>query len=287
MRYGISLPNYDLYSDPRILVDLAREAEDAGWDGVFIWDAFGGGKEAAADPWIALGAIAQVTSRIRFGPYVTPLARRRPWKVAREAISLDHLSQGRMILPIGYGAITDPGFNKVGEDLSAKGRTERMDEGLRIIAGLMTGEEFSFRGTHFQVDAMTLTPKPVQQPRIPIWVDTFWPSERSVGRALAYDGLFANVRPKENGENPWITPDDIADLSLWIGQYRVAETPFDIIREGGTPGDDPNKAAEIVRPFAEAGVTWWVEEVWKHLYDGTLDTMRRRIQQGPPGVGRR
>ena len=98
MRHAIFVPNFGVFSDPVLVADLAARSESAGWDGWFLWDHFvyRKGDEPAADPWLTLAAVAVGTSRIRLGPLVTPLPRRRPWNVARQAATLDHLSGGRV-----------------------------------------------------------------------------------------------------------------------------------------------------------------------------------------------
>ena len=159
MRYGVTLPNMGL--DAHTLAQLAVEAETAGWDGVFVWDCLYGSpeiapeKRATCDPWMALAAIALTTKRIRLGTMVTPLSRRRPWKVARETVTLDHLSQGRLILPVGLGDVTEGGFAHVGEELDRHIRAQRLDEGLTILTGLWRGQPFRFSGQHDQVQEMT------------------------------------------------------------------------------------------------------------------------------------
>jgi alkanesulfonate monooxygenase SsuD/methylene tetrahydromethanopterin reductase-like flavin-dependent oxidoreductase (luciferase family) len=183
MQYGVNLP---IIVDAQTLARLALEAEMAGWDGVFVWDCLSGNpenepeKQAIYDPWIALAAIAMSTRRVRLGTMVTPLSRRRPWKVARETVTLDHLCQGRLILPVGLGSTIDAGFSKVGEEMDRKIRAEMLDEGLAILAGLWSGQPFSYIGQHYQVQEMTFLPPPVQQPRIPIWVVGAWPRMKSL-----------------------------------------------------------------------------------------------------------
>ncbi|MFW9976289.1 MAG: LLM class flavin-dependent oxidoreductase, partial [Candidatus Thorarchaeota archaeon] len=120
MRYGINIPNFGWFGDIATLVDIAVEAEESGWDGFFLWDHMLVFKQDDmvlnfADPWITLAAIACQTRKIRLGPLVTPLPRRRPWKVAREAVTLDHLSNGRVILGVGIGAPPDVEFGYFGE----------------------------------------------------------------------------------------------------------------------------------------------------------------------------
>lgn len=287
MKYGLSLPNVDACADPRTLAGLAREAEAAGWDGVFVWDCVyirldSPVERPLCDPWIALAAIATATERIRLGTIVTPLSRRRPWNVARQCVSLDHLSNGRLILPVGLGALTDGGFTKVGEVLDRRLRAEMLDESLTILDGLWRGEAFSFRGRHYQLDEMTFLPRPVQEPRVPIWVIGAWPREKSMARVIRWDGA---MPAKVNAAGEFaeaLDPDDLRALRTYAAERRGAAPPLDIVSEGNTPGDEPSEAAAQVRPLAEAGVTWWIESVWS--LSGGLAGMRRRIQQGPPPV---
>src|SRR5581483_2248486 len=284
MRFGISLPNIGACGMPATLVDLSREAEAAGWDGVFVWDCVhigmaDDGRLPMVDPWIALAAIASATSRVRIGPIVTPLARRRPWKVARETVTLDHLSQGRLIVPVGYGAIDDGAFCKVGEDVSPRVRAAKVDEGLEILTGLWSGRPFEHHGHFYQVDEMTFLPSPVQSPRIPIWLDALWPRKRSMLRAARYDGILPSMREEDGGP---MTPDHLRSMRRWIEEQRGHLGSFDIVYEGETLGEDRAAALAGVHPWAEAGVTWWIEAVWTHFYHGTLESMRERIRQGPP-----
>jgi alkanesulfonate monooxygenase SsuD/methylene tetrahydromethanopterin reductase-like flavin-dependent oxidoreductase (luciferase family) len=282
MRYGIIIW---ASSDPRVLAELAHEAEVAGWDGVFIPDSISIETDAhpakpGFDPWVALAVMAMRTERVRMGTMVTAVTRRRPWKLARETVTLDHLSNGRLILSVGLGPVyDDAGFYKVGEVLDRKVRAERTDETLAILNGLWSGRPFSFSGKHYQIQEMTLLPPPVQSPRIPIWVVGAWPRMKSMQRALRWDGLLPAIK---NADGTWgdITPDSIRAMKAFVDEHRTATTPFDIVVEAVTPGDDRAKAAAIVRPFAEAGATWWIESTW--TMPGEVDVQLTRIRQGPP-----
>jgi alkanesulfonate monooxygenase SsuD/methylene tetrahydromethanopterin reductase-like flavin-dependent oxidoreductase (luciferase family) len=282
MRYGIIIW---ASSDPRVLAELAHEAEAAGWDGVFIPDCISIETDThpakpGFDPWVALAVMAMRTQRIRMGTMITAVTRRRPWKLARETVTLDHLSNGRLILSVGLGPVyDDAGFYKVGEVLDRKVRAERTDETLAILNGLWSGQPFSFSGKHYQVQEMTLLPPPVQSPRIPIWVVGAWLRMKSMQRALRWDGLLPAIK---NADGSWgdITPDSIRAMKAFVDEHRTATTPFDIVVEAVTPGDDRAKAAAIVRPFAEAGATWWIESTW--TMPGEVDVQLTRIRQGPP-----
>ncbi len=152
MQYGIELPNQGIYGNVHTLVELAALAEQAGWDGVFIWDCllYGTNEATVCDPWIALACIAEHTQHLRFGALMTPLSRRRPWNVARQTVTLDHLSHGRCIVGVSIGDLNDRGFTHVGEMTDAKVRAEMLDEGLEVLMGLWSGRAFSYNGKHYQ-----------------------------------------------------------------------------------------------------------------------------------------
>jgi alkanesulfonate monooxygenase SsuD/methylene tetrahydromethanopterin reductase-like flavin-dependent oxidoreductase (luciferase family) len=263
--------------DPRTVAELAREVEEAGWDGAFYWDGINVGEGwEVYDPWVVMAAMAMLTGRVRIGAVLTPPARRRPWKLARETVALDHLSGGRLVLPVGLGALDDGGFAKVGEPTDRRVRAQLLDESLEILTGLWSGEPFSYSGEHYQLEEMTFLPPPVQSPRIPIWVVGAWPSEKSMRRALRYGGLLAYTTRGE------VTPEDIREMKDYVEENRGAGTAFDIVWEGQTPGDDPGRAASMVRPFAEAGATWWIESSW--LPPNESEDLRRRMEAGPPRI---
>jgi alkanesulfonate monooxygenase SsuD/methylene tetrahydromethanopterin reductase-like flavin-dependent oxidoreductase (luciferase family) len=272
MHYGFVIPSSDLRACP----ELAAAAEAAGWDGVFIPDCIAIDTPTVPphptyDPWIVLAAMALRTQRVRLGTVLTALPRRRPWKLARETVTLDHLSNGRLILTAGIGAAQDDaGFYRVGEVMDAKIRAQMLDEGLDVLAGLWSGQRFSYHGEHYQVEHMTLVPVPVQSPRIPIWVPVNGFKKGPMRRAARWDGIYT----------AGLTPAEVQQLKNAIAELRATPSPLDLIYEGETSGDDPEQAQAKVQPLAEAGVTWWVESMWT-APDG-LESVRRRIEQGPP-----
>lgn len=280
MQYGFIFPG----GDPRTLAALSYDAEAAGWDGVFIPDSIAIDTPEfpampAFDPWVTLAAMAMRTERVRIGAIITPISRRRPWKLARETATLDHLSNGRLIIAVGLGALDDKGFANVGEATDLKTRAAMLDEGLAILAGLWSGQPFSFHGEHYQVDDLTFLPPPVQKPRIPIWVVGAWPRAKSMQRALRWDGILPQ---KSDGTGAAMTPADIAAMKAFIDAERGQDRPLAILTEGETPGDDRERAAALVRPFADAGATWWMETRW--LGNNTPDELRVRLRQGPPRI---
>ena len=275
MKYGILLTG----GDPRTLADMAAQAEAAGWDGAFFWDAIW--LDALGDmydPWVVMAAMAMRTERVTIGAFVTPPARRRPWKLARETVSLDHLSGGRLVLPIGLGALEDGAFGRVGEPTAKRVLAERMDESLAILEGLWSGEPFAFDGAHYQFEAMRFRPRPVQQPRIPVWMVGAWPREKSMRRVLRWDGLLPNKLGDDGTSSP-VTPADLAEMVEYVRRERGSLDGFDVIAEGGTPGDRPAEARETVEQWRATGATWWIESDW---VDWSVDKLRDRIAAGPP-----
>jgi alkanesulfonate monooxygenase SsuD/methylene tetrahydromethanopterin reductase-like flavin-dependent oxidoreductase (luciferase family) len=278
VKYGFIITG----GEAREQVELARAAEDAGWDGVFTWDGIHVGDDLETyDPWALMGAMAMATERVSLGAMLTPPSRRRPWKLARETTTVDRLSNGRLILPVGLGAVDDRGVTALGEAADRKTRAERLDEGLEILIGLWSGEPFAYDGRHYRFEPMAFRPTPVQRPRIPIWVVGAWPSERSMSRVLRYDGLLPYWLAQTTGLARPQEPDQLAEMRDWIGARRSLEG-FDIIMEGTTSADDAASAAAAVKPWADAGATWWIESDWS---DWDPAVMRRRIEAGPPRVG--
>jgi alkanesulfonate monooxygenase SsuD/methylene tetrahydromethanopterin reductase-like flavin-dependent oxidoreductase (luciferase family) len=277
MQYGIYTPNYGAEISARALADLAREAEEAGWDGFFIWDQILVGKSLRVpllDPWVTLAAIATNTKRIRIGTTVTPIARRRPWKLARETVTLDHLSNGRLTLTVGLGHPPQAEFAHFGEDADAKVRAAKLDEGLDILAGLWRGKPFSYQGRHYQIDKTVFLPPALQSPRIPVWVGGFWPNTAPFRRAARWDGAF----PLKTGGA--MRKKDLEDIRAYVQRHRTATTPFDLVMMGYTPGDNLTKARQIVAPYEAGGLTWWLESLFKVYH--SVAAMRKRIRQGPP-----
>ncbi len=277
MKYGFVLPS----GDARTAADMARAAERAGWDGFFVWEPIWG-----IDAWVCLTAAAMVTERIRLGTMITPISRMRPWKLASETATLDNLSGGRVILSAGLGAL-DTGFAEFGEVTDRKARAELLDEGLDILTGLWRGGPFTYEGAHYQIrsaGSFMPPPPPVQQPRIPIWVVGAWNRPKSMARVLRYDGILPNVMTPEGDHRP-LTPDAIREIKAYVDANRTETTPFDIVAEGETPGDEPARAAEIVREWAAAGATWWIEALWSaNEQPGGHERVQRRLEQGPPRI---
>ena len=268
MRHAVYAPPFGTFGDVHVVVDLARRAETAGWDGFFLWDHVLHDSDAPfVDAWIALAAAAAATERIRLGPMVTPLPRRRPWKVAREAVTLDHLSRGRLTLGVGlgidfwreYSAFAEPADDDVV-------RAELLDEGIEVLTRLFTGETVHHRGKRLVVDDVRYRPRPVQAPRIPIWSAAIVPVSRRgpVRRAARCDGVFP-FRP-----GGVLSPEDVRALRIAIEQER-GDADFDVCAGG---------RREELRELEAAGLTWRVEGFGD---DTPLAEVQRVLDAGPPG----
>lgn len=249
------LPNFGPFGDARAVADLAARAESAGWDGFFLWDhmIFSASQVCpVADPWIALTAAAMVTERVRLGALVTPLSRRRPWKVARETVTLDRLSGGRLVFGAGLGYSPDAEFAAFGEEDDARTRARILDEGLDLLDRLWSGAEVTASGEHYRLGPVTFQPVPAQRPRIPVWVAGFWPNRAPFRRAARWDGVFPDL---DGGGPP--SPAQITEMLGYIRRYRDSALPFDVAVNGydcwSRRGDLP--------AYADAGLTWWLERL--------------------------
>lgn len=278
-------------TDPELAVELAPLAEASGWDGFFVWEGIW-----ATDPWAMLAAAAMVTERIRLGTMLTPVPRRRPWELAGQTMTVDRLSNGRVILSAGLGvpAEFEHRFWIFEDDPGRKVRAELLDEGLEMMHELWQGEPFEFEGEHYRAERTDtmLPPAIVQQPRIPTWVVGVWPRMKSMRRVARYDGWIPNYAPPNaSGVDPLeqqrtYTPEIAAEAIAWIRDERersgLGDRPFDITQEGTTSGTDAEADAAVVRPWAEAGVTWWLEADWNVPAERVAGYSRERVKAGPP-----
>ena len=251
-RNGIFVAPFDELAEPGVVVELAARAEERGWDGFFLWDhiAYRAPVSALADPWVVLAAVAQATERLVIGPLVTPLARRRPHRLARETVTLDRLSGGRLVLGVGLGSDRSGEFDagRFGEEDDPRERARLLDEGLEGLQRYWEGE---------------FEPRPAQSPRIPVWVASRWPNRRPLRRAARYDGLFPIDLPG---------PDALAELAAEVGELRdPGAGPFDLVVENPA-GTDPG-------PWAEAGATWCLTGFGPQP---TVAEVERAIDAGAP-----
>jgi alkanesulfonate monooxygenase SsuD/methylene tetrahydromethanopterin reductase-like flavin-dependent oxidoreductase (luciferase family) len=223
------------YGTPAQILEMAKAAEDAGWDGVFSWDGISVGSMDSYDPWTVLAAIATVTERITLGALVFALARRKPWEVARQSITVDHLSNGRLVIPVGLGAATDDaGFARVNTDTSDRRvNAAKLDECLAFLELAWAGKEFSAAGEHYSADKIIFRPTPVQHPRIPVWCVGLWPVPKSIDRAARWMAL----SPLSGDANsPPTTFGTSARGHRTTGSRSSSRAPPRVRRTGGDPG---------------------------------------------------
>ncbi|MFI5805895.1 LLM class flavin-dependent oxidoreductase [Streptomyces sp. NPDC051561] len=287
MRFSVNIPCFGDFADPRTVAELAAAAEQAGWDGLFVWDHVqhrAHGHRPFGDPWMLLTAAALATSRIRLGTLVTPVARRRPQELARQVATLDSLSNGRVILGTGLGGPVADEFADFGDTAGPVELAERLDEGLDLLQRYWTGRPVDHEGRHYTARDVTLLPATVQQPRPPVWVAGFWPSKPPMRRAARWDGAVPLFETAKHG----LVPDlgEFQELVGYVRKHRVAEAPtahpFEFVLGGATPGD-PAKARAVIGPLVDAGATWWDERQDQRNEDlDRLGPVMRRVEQGPP-----
>jgi hypothetical protein len=277
MQYGFVLP----ITDPARMAELGVAAERAGWDAVFVAEMIWG-----PDAWVSLTSIAMKTERIGLGTMLSPISRMRPWKLASETATLDRISNGRVRLAVGLGAL-DTGFAAFGEVTDRKTRVELMEEGLEVMQLLWKNEPFQFKGKHYRIDSSQVDTvlqewgvSPVQQPRIPIWLTGAWPREVSMQRTLKFDGLLPNFisAPGPLGQP---STDELRAMSDYVREHLGPNQSFDIVMEGET-SDNTAEHLEKVEQWRQAGATWWIESPWSRQDD--YDYLHCRIAMGPPRV---
>lgn len=268
MRFGLSVPIFGEFGDVRRLADLAAEAESIGWDGFFTWDHLvhpwpDAGR--TADATVVLAAVALATERVRFGPMVIPLARRRPAKFAREMATLDQLSGGRLIVSVGLGDAPQE-FDNLGESGDYRTRAEMLDEALDVVTGLWSGEPIDHEGRFYVARDVRLDPPSVQQPRIPIWVGGTWPKKGPLRRALRWDGYVPLTRGGP------MTADVVREMAAAIDKpdFDLVVTEYGVNTGAATPAE-----AEA------AGASWWIQSVFPWQQEQPVDSFLAALRRGP------
>jgi alkanesulfonate monooxygenase SsuD/methylene tetrahydromethanopterin reductase-like flavin-dependent oxidoreductase (luciferase family) len=285
VRFSINIPNFGDFADARVVADVAAAAEAAGWDALFVWDHVVHDKQLRrgqpfGDPWMLLTAAALATSRLRLGPLVTPVARRRPEQLARQVATLDALSAGRVIFGAGLGGPIEDEFASFGDTTDPVVLAERLDEGLGLLSRYWSGETVDHDGRHYTVRQTSLLPPTVQQPRPPVWIAGYWPNRRPMRRAAQWDGAVPLFESARHGQAP--DPAEVRDLVDYIAGQRGdrAGEPFDIVVGGAS---DPASATDLLGPLRDAGATWWDErQVQTDPDHYRAAPVLRRIEAGPP-----
>ncbi len=263
MKHALFLPPFGELADPAVLMTIAEDAEAAGWDGLFLWDHILRREPSAADiadVWVALAAMAARTERITLGPMITPPVRRRPQVLARQAVTLDHLSRGRLVLGLGLGVDTSRELSAFGEVTDARARGEILDEAAELLCRFWSGEQVDHDGPHFTADGVTYRPGPFERDRVPLWFAARGEARRPVRRAARYDGLF----PIEVDEEGLTSMLDV------VREERGTLEGFDVAVV--QPGLDPERLDDL-------GVTWAMRSYGP---DTPLDEILAATRAGPP-----
>lgn len=275
MKFGLALP----YNQTSHIAAWARTAEDQGWDGLFAGDAVW-----CEDPMIGLAAAAVATNRIRLGTMIVPAPLLQPWKIASMASALDQLSGGRMILGLGTGATWMGWQGFPGVEVDHHKRVKMLEETIEIITGLFKRKPFDYFGDHYQLkltvlDEIYYTPRPVQRPRIPLWIPAKWPGERSMQRALKCDGVFVE-KWDPDGEANMVRAEDIFAIRNYVRKHRSVDKTFDVVVEGSTTGLDRAQREDKFSELSEAGASWWIEGLW----DQDPESVNQFLQETSPGI---
>jgi alkanesulfonate monooxygenase SsuD/methylene tetrahydromethanopterin reductase-like flavin-dependent oxidoreductase (luciferase family) len=279
MRTGLYVPLFGDWSEPARVVDLARQAEQAGWDGLFVSDhVYGGEGIPVCDAFVALAAVASVTTRIRFGTLVTPLARRRPWVVARQTTSVDHLSAGRMIFGAGIGEDEWQGemsaFAERAQDEDE--RAGLLDESLAVLLAFWSGKAVRHDGEWLNVDTAAFLPTPLQHPRIPVWVSARWPRRNPLRRAAHVDGIY----PLFTEADPSLPPDVAEVRKIRDEVLRLGAPPsHDLVLRGAFGPKFGDEAIDKLMTLEQAGMSWWLESIG---HDEAVSSAIERVNAGPP-----
>ena len=278
IKYGISLIHFNELANPEVVIELAVEAEKAGWDGIFLPDHMLFDKQQIypiTETWILLSAIAAKTNKIKIGTGVAALPRYHPWWFAKMTATLDVLSKGRLILGLGLGGPKTE-FESFGEEYNLKILAQKMEESLDILEGLWTGEPFSYSGKHYTVTEAGFLPKPAQSPRIPLVFGGMWPTKKPFIRGAKYDGIM----PIHKNFPQDLTVDELRQIISIVKKNRETDEPFEVIISG-TSFFNPEKRVEQIKPFIDAGITWWLEHV-NTLMQPSVDAMKEWVKLGPP-----
>jgi alkanesulfonate monooxygenase SsuD/methylene tetrahydromethanopterin reductase-like flavin-dependent oxidoreductase (luciferase family) len=276
LRHGLYLPPFGPFGDPLVLVDLARRAEAAGWDAVFLWDHVVADAMPIADPWTTLGAVAAVTQRLLLGPMVTPLPRRRPWVLARHTGTLSRLSGGRLVFGVGLGSDESGDFSRFGEPTEPAVRAARLDEGLAVLRAIWSGRPVRHTGAHYRVELPAAPPEPHP---IPVWVASSTGHPRVIRRAAGCAGIFPNPGGR------LLAPEEVAGTLAAVRRAGLpADRPFDVAVAGNASRAWPERPVVDIAALERAGMTWWMESL---IHFDPLELSLRVVDAGPAAVDAR
>jgi alkanesulfonate monooxygenase SsuD/methylene tetrahydromethanopterin reductase-like flavin-dependent oxidoreductase (luciferase family) len=279
MKFGLNAPNFGkTFGNPLLIVDLVKEAEAAGWDGFFLWDhiLMLEGFPPTVDPFTVLAATAVHTTKILIGTAVTPLSRRRPWKLARECVTLDHLSKGRFVLGIGLGIPNE--LRVMNEEANPEILARMVNEQLEILNGLWSGEELIFEGDFYKTSGVKFLPKPIQQPRIKLWGAGTWPNKKPFKRAANLDGV---IPIKADFEEP-LSLNELEQIISYIKQQKKIPESYDFVRVYFSTGGDDQLELDMLEQYRDIGINWWIDTISD--WSGNTEEIKKIIRKGPPKI---
>jgi alkanesulfonate monooxygenase SsuD/methylene tetrahydromethanopterin reductase-like flavin-dependent oxidoreductase (luciferase family) len=275
VKSGIYLPPFGELADPGRVASLAAAAEDSGWDGFFVWDhMYGPPGLPIADAWTTLAAIATATTTLRLGAMVTPLARRRPWVLARQIATLDHLSGGRLVAGIGLGDDGWREFSSFGEEARPRERGELLDESLEVLLALLSGNELTHHGKHFDIDCPPMLPKPVQEP-VPFWGGCIWPHRKPLARAARLQGIFpifGRTGPLAYG------PAEVEAVRAELARLGAPRSHAMVVCGATRLVGEPERS-DFIAGMRAAGVTWLLESFVPGVAAAEVEAV---VREAPP-----
>jgi alkanesulfonate monooxygenase SsuD/methylene tetrahydromethanopterin reductase-like flavin-dependent oxidoreductase (luciferase family) len=269
MRHGLFVPAFDELANPDRLVTIAGAAERARWDGIFLWDhlTYPAPVRELLDPYVCLAAIAASTTHLALGPMVTPITRRSLAVVARQAATLDRLSNGRLVLGIGLG--DDPHLgerSRAVEYPDARARGRALTEASGVLRVLLDGDEVTHAGEYYDVPSTTFLPAARDDGHVPFWLAARWPHRAPLERAARYDGVVIISLTD---------PADVATLRDRLTAYGADLSSFEVVLDpAGSPERDHSA-------WADAGVTWLLHR--EGPFDLRYDEVLERVSSGPVG----
>ena len=275
MHFAVFLPPFAEFAEPQRVIALSKQSEDAGWDGLFLWDhMLAAPGMAVADPWITMAAVAVATTRLRLGALVTPLPRRRPWVISRQMATLDRLCDGRLIGGIGLGDDGWSEFSSFGEAADPVVRGQMLDEALELVQRFLTGEPVTFSGRHYVVNSPALLPTPRQTP-LPIWGACRWPNRKPLRRIAKLQGCFP-IFPTDSTQ-PSPDPTDVRAIRNALTDLGAPD--IDIAVRCKLALEEPERVPNTVAALEPAGVTWILESFPP---GASPELVERVVSSGPP-----
>lgn len=255
--------------DPADLVALGVLAEQHGWDGYFSWDATSMAGAGSVDPFTVLAAVAAATHRITLGALVVAVAKRRAWEFAQQALMVDRISGGRLVLPVGTGVTVDAGLQAAGVGDDRRMLADRLDQILAFAADAWAG-----RPARDPDSGVEFTFPPATRSAIPVWPVGIL-GTRSLRRAARWDGVTVQLGADRTGD-----ADGTGELSRLVARLRELGAGPEVEVLAQSDLLTGSEAEERSRAWEAAGASWLVQADWSPA--ATVDSQRAHLEAGPP-----